>query len=192
MSEEKNQENLREEVENADIKNDGTVSDKVDEQAEVAPDEAPALSKEEQLTMELAATKDKYLRLYAEFDNFRRRTAKQQLELQRNAGGETILSVLPILDDFERAIESNKDTEDEEALKTGFILIYNKLKSTLEKNGLKEINAKGKPFDTDMHEAITNIPAPSKDLKGKVVDVVEKGYFLNDQVLRYSKVVVGQ
>lgn len=192
MSKKKNQENLHEEVESADIKQDDMISEDLNEETEEKADVFTELSREEQLELELAATKDKYLRLYADFDNYRRRTAKQQLELQRNAGGETLLSVLPVLDDFERAIDSNINVEDPEVLQTGFSLIYNKLKSTLEKNGLKEIDSKGKPFDTDLHEAVTNIPAPSEDLKGKVVDVIEKGYFLNDQVLRYSKVVVGQ
>lgn len=192
MSKKKNQENLHEEVESADIKQDNMISEDLNEETEEKADVFTELSREEQLELELAATKDKYLRLYADFDNYRRRTAKQQLELQRNAGGETLLSVLPVLDDFERAIDSNINVEDPEVLQTGFSLIYNKLKSTLEKNGLKEIDSKGKPFDTDLHEAVTNIPAPSEDLKGKVVDVIEKGYFLNDQVLRYSKVVVGQ
>lgn len=149
-------------------------------------------SEEEKVKLELAAMNDKYLRLYAEFDNYRRRTAKQQLEMQRNAAGESIKNILPVLDDFERAIASNKEIGDTEVLKQGFELIYTKMKHILEKSGLKEIDAIGKPFDTDLHEAITNIPAPDKDLKGKVVDVVEKGYYLNDHVLRFSKVVVGQ
>lgn len=192
MSEKKNQENIHEEVENTDINQDEVISEEVSEGAEANPEEAPELSREDQLELELAATKDKYLRLYADFDNYRRKMAKQQLDLQRNARGETILSVLPILDDFERAIHSNLDVEDPEVLQTGFTLIYNKLKSTFQKEGLKEIDAMGKPFDTDLHDAITSTPAPSKDLIGKVVDVAEKGYFLNDQVLRHSKVVVGQ
>lgn len=192
MSENKNQENIHEEAENTNVEQDGVTSESENEETGTNPEEAPALSREDQLELELAATKDKYLRLYADFDNHRRRTAKEQLESLRNAGGKTILTVLPILDDFERAIHSNENVEDPEVLQTGFTLIYNKLKSILQKEGLKEIDALGTPLDTDLHEAIASIPAPSKDLKGKVVDVTERGYFLNDQVLRHSKVVVGQ
>lgn len=188
MAKKKNEETPEKEMENIE-----NVENKEAEAAlEDAPEQKPEPSKEEQLAAELAAMNDKYLRLYAEFDNYRRRTARQQLDLQRTASGEAIKTILPVLDDFERAIESNRDTDNATALKEGFELIYNKFKSTLEKSGVKEIDAKGQPFDTDLHEAITNIPAPSKDLKGKVVDVVEKGYFLNEHVLRFSKVVVGQ
>jgi molecular chaperone GrpE len=163
-----------------------------DQQAEDHAAEVAEPSEEEKLKLELAAMNDKYLRLYAEFDNYRRRTAKQQLDMQRIAAGESIKNILPVLDDFERAIASNTEIADTEVLKQGFELIYTKMKHILEKSGLKEIEAKGKPFDTDLHEAITNIPAPDDNLKGKVVDVVEKGYYLNDHVLRFSKVVVGQ
>jgi len=192
MSDKKKNKDTKEEVEKPDVAEDTQVQEEATADAEDAAEEVPEPSPEEKLQAELAAMNDKYLRLYAEFDNYRRRTAKQQIEMQKNAGGETIKEILPVIDDFERAIDSNKDTEDPEALKTGFSLIHNKLKTTLERIGLKEIDAEGKPFDTDLHEAITNIPAPSDDLKGKVVDVVEKGYYLNDQVLRFSKVVVGQ
>lgn len=164
-------------------------AEKESPEKEIAP---PEKTREEELEEQLSASNDKFLRLYAEFDNFRRRTARQQLEMQKTAGSETIREVLPVLDDFDRAIESNKEIDDPKTLREGFELIHNKFKKTLERQGLSEIDAKGKPFDTDLHEAITNIPAPSKDLKGKVVDVVEKGYYLNDQVLRFSKVVVGQ
>ncbi len=188
MAKKKNEETPEKEMENIE-----NVENKEAEAAlEDAPEQNPEQSKEEQLAAELAAMNDKYLRLYAEFDNYRRRTARQQLDLQRTASGEAIKTILPVLDDFERAIESNRDTDNATALKEGFELIYNKFKSTLEKSGVKEIEAKGRPFDTDLHEAITNIPAPSEDLTGKVVDVVEKGYFLNEHVLRFSKVVVGQ
>lgn len=189
-------ETAKETVEATDVKEDTNVKEDVAADAAEAADTPkeglPEPTREEQLEEELAAMNDKYLRLYAEFDNYRRRTAREQIEMQRSAGSDTIREILPVLDDFERAIDSNKDTEDAEALKTGFSLIHNKLKSILERIGLKEIDAKGKSFDTDVHEAITNIPAPSKDMKGKVVDVVEKGYYLNDHVIRFSKVVVGQ
>lgn len=188
MSKKKNKKTAEEQTEQTEVVND---KEQVEE-TDTTDQEVEQPNREAELEAQVAAMNDKYLRLYAEFDNFRRRTAKQQIELQKTAGSDTIREVLPVLDDFDRAIESNKEIDDPEELKKGFELIYNKFKGTLQKNGLKEIDAKEKPFDTDLHEAITNVPAPSEDLKGKVVDVVEKGYYLNDHVLRFSKVVVGQ
>jgi molecular chaperone GrpE len=144
------------------------------------------------LEHELEASKDKYLRLQAEFDNYRRRTLQEKADLIKNAGESTLLEILPILDDFERAITANKDSDDLEAIKDGINLIYNKLKTKLENQGIKEIDALHQDFNTDLHEAITKIPAPEETLKGKIVDVIEKGYYLNDKVLRFSKVVVGE
>lgn len=129
---------------------------------------------------------DKHLRLFAEFENFKKRTAKERIELYKTAGESVLSSLLPILDDFERSIKANQKQEDE-----GVVLIYNKMKNTLESKGLKAMdNPIGLELNTDYHEAITNIPAPSDDMKGKIIDVVEKGYFLNEKVIRYSKVVV--
>lgn len=135
---------------------------------------------------------DKYLRLYSEFENFRRRTAKERVEMMNNAGSDMIKEVLPVLDDMERAIESNKDSEDIESIKEGFNLVHNKLFKTLEGKGLKSMNSIGEEFDPETADAIAKIPAPEKKMKGKVVDVVEKGYYLNDSILRYAKVVVGE
>jgi molecular chaperone GrpE len=135
---------------------------------------------------------DKYLRLYSEFENFRRRTAKEKLDLMKNAGSDFVEKILPVVDDFDRAIELNENNTDPEALKEGFKLIHHKLLHLLQNKGLKPMDSINQPFDTEYHEAITNIPAPSKDMKGKVIDVAEKGYFYNDKVLRYAKVVVGQ
>lgn len=135
---------------------------------------------------------DKYLRLYSEFENFRRRTAKEKLEVMKTAGGNVVKDLLPVLDDFERAIAANENNEDIKNIKEGFELIHHKLKHNLELQGLKAMDSQGKEFDTEYHEAVTNIPAPSEDLKGKVVDVAEKGYFYHDAVLRYAKVIVGQ
>lgn len=135
---------------------------------------------------------DKYLRLYSDFDNFRKRTMKEKADLVLNANSAVIKDLLPILDDFERAIASNENTEDINGLKEGFSLIHNKLNNILTSKGLKPMESKGQVFDMDLHEAITNIPAPTEEDKGKVVDVVEKGYYLNEKVLRYAKVVVGQ
>jgi len=135
---------------------------------------------------------DKYIRMYSEFENFRRRTAKEKLEVMKTAGGDIVRDLLPTLDDFERAIAANENNEDINNVKEGFELIHHKLKHNLEQQGLKPMDSQGKEFDTEYHEAVTNIPAPSEDLKGKVVDVAEKGYFYHDKVLRYAKVIVGQ
>jgi molecular chaperone GrpE len=136
--------------------------------------------------------KDKFVRLYAEFDNYRRRTNEEKLNLITSAGKDVISSMLPVLDNFERAIATNEKLEDLAAIKEGFNLIFNQLKGILEAKGLKPMEAKGLPFDSDLHEAIANVPAPEEALKGKVIDDVERGYFLNDKVLRFAKVVVGQ
>ena len=156
----------------------------VDSQEEIKEEEVKIpLTTEELLAME----KDKNLRLFAEFDNFRRRTAKERIELYSTANQDMMTALLPILDNFERSINANKYTDED-----GPVLIYKQLKTELEKKGLKEIESPiGNVLDTDFHEAITNIPAPSKKEKGKVIDVIEKGYLLADKVLRYAKVVVG-
>jgi molecular chaperone GrpE len=136
--------------------------------------------------------KDKFVRLYAEFDNYRRRTNEEKLNLIASAGKDVISSMLPVLDNFERAIATNENLEDLAVIKEGFNLIFNQLKGILESKGLNPMEAKGFPFDSDLHEAIANIPAPEDALKGKVIEDVEKGYYLNDKVLRFAKVVVGQ
>ncbi len=141
---------------------------------------------------QLAAMNDKYLRLYSEFDNYRKRTNKEKIELISTASAGVLKDLLGVLDDFERAIANNEKSEDLTAVKEGFGLIYNKLKSNLEAKGLKPMNAKGEAFDSELHEAIANIPAPDPSLVGKVVDDVEKGYYLNEKVIRFAKVVVGQ
>ena len=147
---------------------------------------------EAKIVDDAAEWKDRYTRLYAEFDNFRKRTQRERIDLIRTASGDIISAMLPVLDDFERAIKANEMSEDHAALKEGFVIIHNKMRNILEMKGLKPMDSMGQTFDTEYHEAITNIPAPSDDLKGKVVDVVEKGYFINENVLRYAKVVVGQ
>jgi len=156
---------------------------------------APETTEEDELTKakrELAEWKDKYMRLFAEFDNFRKRSAKERIELISTAAGDILKEMLPVIDDFDRAIKANETLEDVAVIKEGFTLIHNKMYKKLESKGLKPIDATGKPFDTDFHEAITSIPAPNEDLKGKVVDEVEKGYLLHEKVLRFSKVVIGQ
>jgi molecular chaperone GrpE len=133
---------------------------------------------------------DKHLRLYAEFDNYRKRTIKERIEQSKNAAADVIASFLPVLDDYERAINVIPDDESTKAIRDGIILIYNKYKAIMTKNGLEEIKSLGEVFNTDIHEAIANVPAASEDQKGKIVDLVEKGYYLNGTVLRFAKVVV--
>ncbi|MFM6954331.1 MAG: nucleotide exchange factor GrpE [Sphingobacteriaceae bacterium] len=146
----------------------------------------------EAVQAQLAEANDKYVRLYAEFDNFKRRTSKERIDLLQTAGKEVIVSLLPVLDDFERGLKSMEQASDVTAVKEGVALVHHKLKNTLSQLGLKEMETQGHSFDADIHEAITNIPAPSDALKGKVVDQLEKGYYLNDKVIRFAKVVVGQ
>lgn len=153
---------------------------------------AVEISPEEQLKTQLEEINDKYIRLLAEFDNFKRRTAKERIELFKVANQETLKAMITVLDDFDRAQKSMDTANDIDALKEGLKLVHHKLKTTLQSQGLAEMeNSYGKTFDTDLHEAVTNIPAPSEDLKGKVVDELEKGYLLNDKVIRFAKVVVG-
>ena len=134
---------------------------------------------------------DKYLRLYSEFDNYRKRTAKERIDTLKTASQDLMVELLPVLDDFDRALEAMAEHQAQEESVKGVELIYNKLFSLLKQKGLEPMDAAGKDFDTDFHEAITQIPAPSKDMVGKVVDVIEKGYLLNGKVIRFAKVVVG-
>ncbi|MCF2492166.1 nucleotide exchange factor GrpE [Dyadobacter chenhuakuii] len=145
----------------------------------------------EEARIELAEMKDKYIRLYADFENFRRRTAKEKLEMISGASSDMVKAILPIVDDFERAKVSFESSTEIDALKEGVDLIYTKLFKTLEAKGLKPMDSKGETFDAELHESIAQFPAPSEDLKGKVIDEIEKGYFLNDKVIRYAKVIVG-
>lgn len=148
---------------------------------------------EEKLQNEVKQEKDKFLRLFAEFENYKRRTSKERIELFSTASEEVMKTLLPILDDFERALSHIDDDNEAEALRKGVLLIYNKLVNTLEQKGLKVIAIeKGEAFNADMHEAITQIPAPTDDLKGKIIDILEKGYKLGDKVIRFPKVVIGQ
>lgn len=150
------------------------------------------LSQFEEMGQKLADIQDKHLRLQAEFDNFRKRTIKEKADLIKS-GGETILvNILPVIDDFERALDSLKEVADDDAGKQGTLLIYNKFQEFLKQNNVKEIEAVNQPFDVDLHEAITKIPAPNEELKGKVVDVIQKGYCLNEKVIRFAKVVIGE
>ncbi|MFN8775165.1 MAG: nucleotide exchange factor GrpE [Flavobacteriales bacterium] len=158
-----------------------------EQRAGQAPDETP----EQKALRESAEWKDKYFRLYAEFDNFRKRSQRERVELLQSAGSDVIKELLPVMDNFERAVKANETVEDITAVKEGFVLIYQNMLRRLESRGVKAMETNGQPFDVDVHEAITNIPSPTPDLKGKVVDTVEKGYTYNDKVLRFAKVVVG-
>ena len=162
-------------------------------------EEAAPLTHEEQLEKELEEAqtaieeqKDKYLRLSAEFDNYRKRTIKEKAELMLHGGEKSISSILPVIDDFERAIKTMETAKDVSAVKEGVELIYNKFMAVLAQNGVKVIETKDQPLDTDYHEAIAVIPAPSEEQKGKILDCVQTGYTLNDKVIRHAKVVVGE
>ncbi|MFD0796922.1 nucleotide exchange factor GrpE [Maribacter chungangensis] len=148
-------------------------------------------SEEERLREDVAKEKDKFLRLFAEFENYKKRTSKERMDLFKTAGQEVIISLLPVMDDFDRALKELSKSEDKEMFK-GVELINGKLKETLKSKGLEELQVKaGDAFDADIHEAITQIPAPSKKMKGKVIDVIEKGFKLGDRIIRHPKVVVG-
>ncbi|MDH3244418.1 MAG: nucleotide exchange factor GrpE [Saprospiraceae bacterium] len=141
---------------------------------------------------ELRELKDKYLRLLAEFDNYKKRTMKERLELIRNASAEMLVSLLPVLDDFDRAKKVAEADDSKELFSDGVQLVYNKLYQTLQSKGLKSMDLEGVEFNPELHEAITKIPAPKDDMRGKVLDVIEKGYYLNDKIIRHAKVVVGE
>jgi molecular chaperone GrpE len=144
------------------------------------------------LKAQLEEQKDKYLRLYADFDNFKKRNAKERLDLIQTAAKDTIISMLPVLDDFERAIKASENLTDVAQAREGLSLIYQKMLNTLQQKGLKSIETIGEEFNVEQHEALTEIPAPTPEIVGKVVDQVEKGYYLNDKIIRFAKVVVGK
>jgi molecular chaperone GrpE len=156
------------------------------------PEAAVMTRAEEELTGKLTEMQDRYLRLSAEFDNYRKRTLREKIELAQSGGESVIKKLLPIIDDFDRAMTSMRSTEDCNAVKEGLELIYNKINEFLRHNGVAEIKAVNEEFNADIHEAVTTIPVDDEKMKGKVVDVTQKGYTLNDKVIRYPKVVVGE
>lgn len=165
--------------------NEGAVEDNsTDQKQDVA-------SQSVDMEAKVAELNDKYLRLYSEFDNYRKRTIKEKSDIIRSAGEDVFKAIIPTIDDFERAIKANESVDDINAIKEGITLIYNKLKHSCVSKGLEPMDSIGKAFDADIMEAITHIPAPSEDMKGKVIDEVEKGYKLGDKVIRFAKVVVG-
>jgi|TARA_B110000240_G_scaffold149448_1_gene165417 molecular chaperone GrpE len=162
----------------------------VEESQEVAEESVKEIPTAEELIL---AEKDKFLRLFAEFENYKKRTTRERVELFKTAGQEVMTSLLPVVDDFERALSHIEEDKEAEELSKGVLLVYQKFYNTLEQKGLSKIETNaGDVFDAEFHEAITQIPAPSKDLKGKVIDCVEKGYKLGDKIIRYPKVVIGQ
>mgnify|MGYP001944731390 CR=1 FL=1 len=167
------------------------INDNTDKESEEVVDDRAELTKAQE---ETAQWRDKFLRLAAEFENYKRRTSRERVDLIKTAGKDVIVNMLPVLDDFERAFKASEKVEDEsakEALK-GFQLIFNKFKTTLEQKGLQVMDCKGAEFDPEYHEALTEIPAPTSDLQGKIMDVIEDGYYLNEKIIRYAKVVVGK
>lgn len=168
--------------------NDETVENSI----ESSENQTTELTEEERLKIDLGNEKDKFLRLFAEFENYKKRTSKERIDLFKTANQEVLLAMLPVLDDFDRAWAQVSKSEDEN-LKVGVQLIHEKLRTTLESKGLEQVKIEvGDTFNADFAEAITQIPAPSKELKGKIVDVVEKGYKLGDRIIRFPKVVIGQ
>ena len=154
--------------------------------------QAEAPSETELLKKELEEQKDKYIRLYADFDNFKRHKAKERIELIQTAGRDVIQSLLEVLDDCDRAEKQLNNSDDLQQIRQGIMLVFNKFRNTMQTKGVKEMKCIGEEFNPDLHEAITEIPVPDEKMKGKVVDEVEKGYLLNDKIIRFSKVVVGK
>jgi molecular chaperone GrpE len=174
-------------------KNKEVEEPQVEDTTTATAEEVETRTPEEQLQDQLVAEKDKFMRLFAEFENYKKRTTKERIELFKTASQDVMVSMLPILDDFERALTHIEDDKEAEELRKGVLLIYNKLVNTLEQKGLAKIEVKqGEAFNADDHEAVTQIPAPTDDLKGKIIDVVERGYKLGDKVIRFPKVVIGQ
>lgn len=186
-------ENVEETLEN--VENEATCNEQEQEQEQEQEEQNVEPTPEERiaaLEAELAKEKKEYMFLMAEFDNFRKRTLKDKAEIIKNGAENAMRNILPIIDDFDRALQATATSEDVDAVREGVELIYNKFIKYLESNGVKEMTTTGEAFDADIHEAVTTFPAPSEELKGKIIDTVQKGYSINDKVLRHAKVVVGQ
>ena len=178
------EENISGEIRDEQLNN--AADTQTEQETEVADNEIVKLQKQQ------AELQDKYLRLVADFDNFRKRTARERLELIQTASKDVVSALLPALDDSERAEKQIQGTQDIEAVKEGIRLVFNKLRTILQSKGLKPMESIGKDFNPEVHEAITEVPAPTPELQGKVLDEVEKGYYLNDKIIRFAKVVVGK
>jgi len=184
MSKKSKLQEMDEEIENSQSVNETELNEEIEAEQE-------EITVEEQLRDDLAKEKDKFLRLFAEFENFKKRTSKERMDLFKTAGQDVIVSLLPVMDDFDRALKEISKSEDKELFK-GVELISNKFRETLKNKGLEEVEAKqGDVFDAEIHDAVTQIPAPEKKLKGKIIDVIEKGFKLGDKIIRHPKVVVG-
>lgn len=201
MTKEKNQPQEEDVLKNEEVAAEAAQTEEnVEETVQTEPsDEGLEPTEDEQLANMLAEAqatieeqKDKYLRLSAEFDNYRKRTLKEKAELIKNGAEKTMIAILPVLDDFERALKNMEASEEAQAMKEGVELIFSKFQKALTQEGLQKIETEGKEFDTDFHEAIALIPAPSEDLKGKILDCVQTGYMLNEKVIRHAKVAVAQ
>lgn len=179
----------QEELSESEEKEDQAADENIEDSEDT---DEPEVDPIEKLQAEVQEAKDKYLRLYSEFENFRRRTAKERLDLIKTANEDLMTSLLPVMDDFQRAQKALEESEDHKASKEGFDLIYNKFSNILKQKGLKPMEDKaGVAFDTDHHEAISQMPVEKKKMKGKIIDVVEKGYYLDEKVIRFAKVVIG-
>jgi len=198
-----NKETLQDENQTVDKEENKTTEENVENESseekeqteeEVKKEEAKTNKKKsvETLEKELGEMKDKYLRIFAEFDNYRKRTTKEKQNIIKLAAKDCISSLLPVVDDFKRAIKVAEENDNEDNIPQGIIHIYGKLIKSLEQQGLRVMKSTGEPFDAELHEAMTKIPAPSEDMKGKVIDTIEYGYYLNDAIIRYAKVVVGE
>ncbi len=193
MTKKKTKDNSEKEVEekNKEVKDNTKSKEDKEKTSKKSEKKDKKKSKAEEFEQKYKDVNDKYLRLTAEFDNFRKRSLKEKMELVKSAGEDILINILPVVDNFERALNSMNDASKQDAVKEGIEIIYNNFKEFLSQRGIKEIEATGNDFDTDQHEAITKIPAPEKNQKGKVIDVIEKGYELHGKVIRFAKVVVG-
>ena len=174
------------------VQNQETVAEKLKKKVTSRSKKSADKVKIEELTNEMGELKDKYLRLFAEFDNYKKRTVKERLDLLSTAAEGTLSSLLPVLDDFDRAKKTADDPETNEAFSDGVMLVYNKLKTVLGNHGLEKMESSNADFDPELHEAISEIPAPDESMKGKVIDTIESGYYLRDKIIRHAKVVVGK
>lgn len=180
--------NMAEELTNSEAKAEDVVEEETEEPVEDAQPEMTA----EDFEKQIAELKDKHLRLVAEYDNYRKRTLKEKIELSKVVSEKIFLDILPVVDDFDRALQHLDDAKDLDAVKEGILLIYNKFKSFMTQSGVLEVETHEKEFDMDFHEAVTKSPAPSEEMKGKIIDCVQKGYMLDGKVIRFPKVVVGE
>ena len=192
MKSKKNESEKEQELKDKKVEEIQEETPQTEETVETPTEQDEVAMKMDELAAELEDQRDKYLRLAAEYDNFRKRTLKEKSELILNGGEKTLNSILPVVDDFERALSNMEKATDVQAVKEGIDLIYNKFISVLAQNGVKKIETENQPLDTDYHEAIAVVPAPSEEHKGKILDCVQPGYTLNEKVLRHSKVVVGE